>query len=127
VDWLKPPTIITACFLVVAGLGGYGLTSTRSAMERRYNAVQDDYATGDDRLELLRSVLDVVTKRLGVSEQDLEDARQIAKQLQQEKAQVRRALSGKADSREVTKSQNEETTTPSTRKPRRRSMAAAVM
>jgi len=101
-DWLKSKTTILAiCFLAVAGLQGYGLLSTRNTMEERLRLIQDSSAKTDEKLTELSSDIDVAAKKIGVTTQELKDAQELAKQLKLENAQVRRALTGKADSKTV--------------------------
>src|SRR5262245_40944845 len=97
--------MVAACFLAVAGLGGYALMSMRTAMDQRFTAIEEDYAKADERVTVLTSELDVVTKKMGVTEQELAEAQEMAKQLKDENARVRRALSAKADSKAVAKLQ----------------------
>ena len=107
-DGLKSKTtIVAACFIALAGFGGYGLMSTRNTMEERFNAIEGDYAKADEKAEALASELAVISKKLGVTVQELEDAQETAKQLKQENARVRRALSAKADAKEIAKVQND--------------------
>src|SRR5262249_38323099 len=107
-DWLRSKTtIVVACFLALAGLGGYGLTSMRSAMEERFSTIEEDNAKADEKVAELSSELAVVSKKLGVTAKELADAQETAKQLQQENARVRRALSAKADAKEVAKVQTD--------------------
>ena len=110
-DWLKSKiTIVVVCFLAVAGLQGYGLLSMRSTMEERFNSIDHDYATAGERMTVLSSDLDVIVKKLGVTEQELQDAQELAKQLKLENARVRRSLTAKADSKAVIEFQKEATT-----------------
>jgi chromosome segregation ATPase len=110
-DWLKPKTMIVAvCVLAVVGVQDYGLLSTRSTMEERFNSMEDQYAKADERVTVLTSDLDVVVKKLGVTTQELQDAQELAKQLKLENARVRRALTAKADSKAVLEFQKEAAT-----------------
>jgi chromosome segregation ATPase len=113
-DWLKSKTTIVAiCFLAVIGFQVYGMTTMRSTMEERFISLEDSYANADERMTVLTSDLDVVTKRLGVTAQELEDAQKVAKALRQENAnlaqRVRRDLAAKADSKAVLEFQKEAT------------------
>ncbi len=110
-EWLKSKiTIVVVCFLAVAGLQGYGLLSMRSTMEERFNSIDRDYATAGVRMTVLSSDLDVIVKKLGVTEQELQDAQELAAQLKLENARVRRSLTAKADSKAVIEFQKEATT-----------------
>ena len=110
-DWLKSKiTVVVVCILGVAGLQGYGLLSMRSTMEERFNSIERDYATAGVRMTVLSSDLDVVVKKLGVTEQELQDAQELAEQLKLENARVRRSLTAKADTKAVIEFQKEATT-----------------
>jgi chromosome segregation ATPase len=99
------------CFLALVGLLGYGMISTRSSMEERMNKIEDElrsnYEHADERLTMLASDVAVVTKKMGITTQELEQAQTVAKQLKQENAQMarrlRRELATKADSKAVMK------------------------
>ena len=72
-DWLKSKTTIVAiCFLAVIGFQVYGMTTMRSSIEERFSSIENSYANSDERMTVLTSDLDVVTKRLGVTAQELE-------------------------------------------------------
>src|SRR5262249_47463260 len=92
---------------------GYALVSLRSAMDERFNSIEENYAQADDRMTMFASDLEVVTKRSGVTAQELEEAQAAAKQLKQENAQLARrlrtGLAGKADSKAVIKFQQDST------------------
>jgi chromosome segregation ATPase len=109
-EWLKSKTtIVGICSLAVIGLQGYAMMSMRSAMEERVTAVESDYATADEKLTMLAADLNVVTKKVGVTTQELEEAQNVAKQLRQENAQLARRLRSKADSKAVASFQKETT------------------
>jgi len=113
-EWLKSKTAIFGIFaLVVMGVQGYALISMRSAMDERFNSIEEDYAQADDRMTMLASDLSVVTKRMGVTAQELQQAQAAAKQLKQENAQLARrlrtGLAQKADSKSVMKFQQDAT------------------
>ena len=92
-EWLKSKTtIIGICCLAIMGLQGYALMSMRSTMEERLNSIEDDNAVADEKITMLTSDLDVVTKRMGVTAQELQEAQTVAKQLKQENAQLARRL-----------------------------------
>jgi chromosome segregation ATPase len=110
-DWLKSKTtIVAACFLIVAGVEGYGLLSMRSAMNERITSIEEGSVKADERVANISSDLDVVAEKVGVTEQDLQDAQDLAKQLKQENAQLRRSLNAKADSKAVLDMQKDTTT-----------------
>ena len=111
-DWLKTKTTVMAiCGLALMGLMGYAMMQTRSTMEERMNSMAEDYADADERLTMLTSDLNVVTKRMGVTTQELEAAQVVTKQLKQENTQLarrlRRELAAKADSKTVAKFQQD--------------------
>jgi septal ring factor EnvC (AmiA/AmiB activator) len=113
-EWLKSKTAIFGIFaLVIMGVQGYALISMRSAMDERFNSIEEDYAQADDRMTMLASDLSVVTKRMGVNAQELQEAQAAAKQLKQENAQLSRrlrtGLAQKADSKSVMKFQQDAT------------------
>ena len=113
-EWLKSKTAIFGIFaLVIMGVQGYALISMRSAMDERFNSIEEDYAQADDRMTMLASDLSVVTKRMGVTAQELQQAQAAAKQLKQENAQLARrlrtGLAQKADSKSVMKFQQDAT------------------
>jgi len=111
-DWLKSKTTIIAVLgLALIGLLGYAGMETRSAMEDRMSSMAEDYANADERITTLTSDLNVVTKRMGVTAQELQEAQAQTKQLKQENTQLaqrlRRELANKADSKAVAKFQQE--------------------
>jgi len=118
-EYLKSKTAIVAlCCLALMGVLGYGMMSMRSSMEDRMNSMEDDlrsmYEHADEKLTMLASDLAVVTKKMGITTQELEQAQTLTKQLKQENAQIarrlQRELATKADSKAVMKF-NEEATT----------------
>jgi chromosome segregation ATPase len=114
-EWQKSKaTIIVICGLALLGLQGYALMSMRSTMDERMSSMEGDYADADEKLTMLMSDLNVVTKKMGVTEQELEQALTVTKQLKQENTQLARRLRGelarKADSKTVAKFQQEATT-----------------
>jgi chromosome segregation ATPase len=110
-DWLKSKTTIVAIlFLAVAGALGYGLMSTRSAMDQRFTTMEDGNAKADERLTTLSTDVDALVQKLGVTEQELKDAQELTSELKLENARLRRALTGKADSKQVAEFQKEANT-----------------
>jgi hypothetical protein len=109
-EWLKSrTTLIAGGCLALLGLQGYGMMSTRKAMEERVTFVEGELQSmrnqNNMKLEQLAAELDVVVKSLGVTSGELEQARSLAQQLKQENAQtaqrLRRELAAKADSKAV--------------------------
>ncbi|PYS45987.1 MAG: hypothetical protein DMG13_30880, partial [Acidobacteria bacterium] len=92
-EYLKSKTAIVAlCCLALMGVLGYGMMSMRSSMEDRMNSMEDDlrsmYEHADEKLTMLASDLAVVTKKMGITTQELEQAQTLTKQLKQENAQI---------------------------------------
>jgi chromosome segregation ATPase len=117
-EWLKSKTtIIGGACLALVGLQGWGMVSMRSAMEGRVSSMerqlQSMHNQDNDKLVKLTSDLDVVTKRMGITSQELQQSQTAAQQLKQENAQMaqrlRRELAAKADSKAVLKFHEEAT------------------
>jgi len=113
-EWLKSKTtILGICCLAAIGLQTYEMISMRSAMEERMNSLENDYAVADEKLTMLSSDLNVVSKKIGVTTKELQDAQALAIQLKQENTQLARrlrsGLATKADSRTVAKLHQEQT------------------
>jgi chromosome segregation ATPase len=92
--------------------------SMRNSMQNRVAAVQQQLQSMHDqenaKLTQLTADLDVVTKRMGITAQELQQSRTIADQLKQENTQMaqrlRREIATKADSKAVLKFHEEATT-----------------
>ena len=117
-DWLKSKTtVIAGSCLALVGLQGYGLMSMRNTMDDRVNSIQRELQTmrtqESSKVTQLASDLDVVTKRMGITTQELQQARSVAERLKQENAQatqrLRQELAGKADSQAVNQFREEAT------------------
>ena len=111
-DWPKSKTTIVAvCFLLaIAGLQGYAVLTMRNSMAGRLRSIEVQNAQAGEKITMLTSDLDVVAQRLGVTTQELTDAQNLAKQLKQENARMRRSLDAKADSKAVVQFQKEAST-----------------
>jgi chromosome segregation ATPase len=118
-EWLKSKTTIVGLgLLALIGLQGYGMLEMRKSVEDRMTTTEGDLRTSiesaDAKLAKLTADFDVVTKRLGITAEELEQAQAQAKQLKQENAQMakrlRRELSTKADSKTVLKLHEESKT-----------------
>jgi len=114
-EWLKSKmAIIGILGLAIMGVQGYALISMRSTMEERLNSIEDNYAAADDKITMLASDLSVVSKRIGGTAQELQEAQASAKQLKEENAQLARrlrsGLAQKADTKSVVKFQQDATT-----------------
>jgi chromosome segregation ATPase len=79
-------------------------------MDERFTSIETENAKADERLTVLTSDLDALIQKLGVTEQDLKDAQELASELKLENARVRRALSAKADSKQMAAFQKDATT-----------------
>ena len=102
-------TMIAGGCLALIGLQGYGMMSMRGTMEDRIGSVERELqsAHNQDNRKLTRLALDLdlVTTRMGITSQELQQAHALAQQLKQENAQtaqrLRRELAAKADSKAV--------------------------
>jgi chromosome segregation ATPase len=117
-EWLKSKTpIVAICSLALIALEGFAIISVKKSTEDRMIASENEmrsmYESADAKLTDMASDLDVVTKKMGITAQELEDAQAVAEQLKQENAQMarrlRRDLAAKADSKTVLKLHNEAT------------------
>jgi len=115
-DWLKSKTgMVVAGFLAVLGLQGYTTMSTRNTMEQRVAPIESELQTMHNqdsaKIAQLSSDLDVVTKRMGITAQDLQQAHALAEQLKQDNARTAQRLSKelatKADTKAVAEFQEE--------------------
>jgi len=114
-NWLKSKTaMLAAGCLAIIGLQGYGMMSMRSTMDERIRTVENDMQEmqkqNNSTLTKLASELQVVTKNIGINEQEMQNAQV---KLQRDNAQttkrLRRELSAKADSKTVTQYHDETT------------------
>lgn len=118
-EWLKSKTtMIAGGVLALIGLQGYGMMSMRSTMEDRVSAMERDLAAVQNqdnaKLTHLSSQLEAVTKKIGITDEELQQSHSVAEQLRKENTQMaqrlRRELSAKADSKAVLKYHEEATT-----------------
>src|SRR5688572_20687902 len=90
--WLTSKTAIVGGCLAVVGLQGYGLMSVRGALEDRVSSlemeVQRVQIRDNAKISQLASDLDVVTHRIGITAQELQQAYAIADQLKQDNART---------------------------------------
>jgi hypothetical protein len=109
-EWLKSKTaLIGGGCLALIGLQGYGMMSMRGTMEERVNSVERELQTmhNEDSAKVSRLTADLenVTKRMGVTADELDQSHTLAQQLRQENAQatqrLRRELAAKADSKTI--------------------------
>ena len=109
--------IFIACFALI-GLQAYGFMSMRHGFQDRMtaleNQIQDVRSDNHAKSDQIASDLDVITKRIGITAQELEKAHTIAEQLKQENAKTAQKLhseiSSKADSQIVTQYRDEAAT-----------------
>jgi len=109
--------IFIACFALI-GMQAYGFMSMHHTFQDRMSAMEnqlhDVQSASNTKSDQLASDLDVVTKRIGITAQELEKAHTIAEQLKQENARTAQKLhteiSSKADSETVTQVRDEAAT-----------------
>jgi chromosome segregation ATPase len=109
--------MVAICSLALIALEGYAIISIKNSTEERMtlteNELRSKYESADAKLTDMASDLDVVTKKMGITVQELEDAQKVAQQLKQENAQManrlRREMATKADSKTVLKLHTEAT------------------
>lgn len=109
-EWLKSKTmLVVGGFLALIGLQGYGMMSMRGTLKERVASVERELQAMHDqdntKIAQLTSDLDVITQRMGITAQDLQQARNLAEQLKEENAKtaqrLRSELAAKADSKAV--------------------------
>lgn len=117
-DWLKSKTTLVAgSCLALIGIQGYGMMSMRGTMDERVGSVERELQSmhNEDAAKVaqLTSDLDVVTKRMGITSQELDQAHAVAVQLKQENAQtaqrLRKELASKADAKAISQVRDETT------------------
>jgi hypothetical protein len=117
-DWLKSKTAIAGGCLALVGLQGYGLMSVRGNFQDRMVSLEKEVQTVQERdnmkISQLASDLEVVTQRMGITAQELQQAHALAEQLKQENAKtaqrLRNELAAKADAKAVIQFREEATT-----------------
>src|SRR5215471_15086055 len=118
-DWLKSKTTILAvCFLALTCLEGYALMSVQKTMEEHMSSTENELRSmsenADAKLTNLASDVDVVTKQMNITTQELEEAHKTAARLKRENAELAKRLgqelSTKADSKTVLQLHDEATT-----------------
>jgi hypothetical protein len=109
-DWTKPALVIALVLIVALG---YGLYSANATFSRRLGELQTDMSEeinaaridADKRATQMAADLEIVTKRLGVTTQELASARQFAENLRATQEEARQELASelatKADSTDV--------------------------
>ena len=90
---------IAVCLVLIAGVG-YSSYSTRTALEQRIASLEQDL---NDQIKAVKtnandiaSDVDVVTKRLGVTTQDLDKSRKFAEQLRADQERAKEQLASTA-------------------------------
>ena len=109
--------VFMACFALI-GLQAYGFMSMHHSFQDQMSAlenkIQDVQSAGSTKSDQLASDLDIVTKRIGITAQELEKAHAAAEQLKQENVKTAQKLhteiSSKADSETVTQFRDEAAT-----------------
>jgi chromosome segregation ATPase len=109
---------VAAGFLALIGLQGYGMMSMRSTMDDRVSSVERElqamHNLDNEKLTKLTSDLELVTQKMGLTSQELQQSNTLAEQLKQENAQMaqrlRREIAAKADSKAVLKYHEQATT-----------------
>lgn len=109
-EWLKSKTVMIAggC-LALIGLQGYGIMSMRNTMDERVSSVERELQSmhNQDNAKVIQLTADVeaITKKMGTTTQELEQANGLAEKLKAENSQtaarLRRELASKADSKSV--------------------------
>jgi chromosome segregation ATPase len=91
---------IAVCLLLIAGVG-YSSYSTRTALEQRIATLEQDL---NDQIKTVKtnandiaSDVDVVTKRLGVTTQELDKSRKFAEQLRADQERAKEQLASTAN------------------------------
>src|SRR6516225_10850347 len=107
-EWLKSKTaLIAGGGLALLGLQGYGMMSMRGTMDERVSSVERELQSmhNEDAAKVTQLTADLenVTKRMGVTTDELDQSHTLAQQLRQENAQtaqrLRRELAAKADAK----------------------------
>src|SRR5262245_9930005 len=118
-DWLKSKATVAAfCSLGLIALLGYTMMSTKSAMNDRVASIEGNLQSiqtdVSEKVTTLESELNVVTKKMGITTQELQQSQGLAKQLQQENSQMskrlRKELAAKADAEAVSRYHDEANT-----------------
>ena len=118
-EWLKSKTTaIAGGCLALVGLQGYGLMSMRGTVEERMGSIEREMqvmqSQDNTKITQLSSDLEVVTQRMGITAQELQQAHSLAEQLKQENAKtaqrLRNELAAKADAKAVNQFREEAAT-----------------
>jgi chromosome segregation ATPase len=118
-EWLKSKTtMIAGGCLALIGLQGYGMMSMRGALEDRMGSVERELQSMQNqdnaKMTKLATDIDSVTKRIGVTTEELDQAHSLAAQLKTENNQtaqrLRREIASKADAKAVNQVREEAAT-----------------
>jgi hypothetical protein len=101
--------------LALLGLQSYGMMSMRGTMEERMSSVERElqamHNQDSAKVAQLAADLEAVTKRMGNTSQELDEANSIAEQLKKENAaatqRLRRELAAKADAKAISQVREE--------------------
>jgi hypothetical protein len=101
--------------LALLGLQGYGLVSMRNSVNDRVTSVERELQTAhnDDNAKMAQfaAEMDLFTKKMGITAQELQQAHDLADKLKAENAQtaqrLRRELASKADSKALSQLREE--------------------
>jgi chromosome segregation ATPase len=117
-DWLRSKTTAIAggCLALIA-LQGYGLMSTRKAVNERIASAEREFqsarAQDDAKVAQLASALDEVKQRMGNTAQEIEQVHTLAQKQNQENTQtaqrLRREIAAKANAQSVKQLHDEAT------------------
>jgi chromosome segregation ATPase len=109
-QWLTTKTMLVAGgFLALIGMQGYSTISARRAMDQRVASIEREFQSTHEqdntKLAELSTDLELVTQRMGITSQELQDANALSEKLKLENAQtaqrLRKELATKADSTSV--------------------------
>jgi len=115
-DWLKSKTAIVGfCCLALIGVETYSMLTIRRSFEERIDSMEGDFQTmredSKSKMTMLESDLGVIAERMQVTTEELKAAQTATTQLKQQNAQLvsrlRRDISGKANSKDMLKFQEE--------------------
>src|SRR5262249_15707742 len=89
-------TIVLVCFLALIGFESYSLVSMRQSMDEHISSTENELRSMNERTEAkltsLASDVDIVSKRMGITTEELEESQETATLLKRENAQLTRRL-----------------------------------
>ncbi len=96
---------LIVCLLLIAGVG-YSSYSTRITLEERISFLESQLATESKAIRTqtndLASDIDVITKRVGVTSQELDESRKFAERLRQDQEKAKAELSSQLATKAAT-------------------------